>query len=105
MMYMPDALDALHDLMTADPSRLIHRNGYNVTAMSFSPEILFGKIKERIPTFEWEYAIDPMKDKISDSWPNSLDDSCARTEWDWNPKWNLDMMVDDMLAVLGERLK
>lgn len=105
MMYMPDALDALHDLMTADPSRLIHRNGYNVTAMSFSPEVLFAAIKKRIPSFTYEYQVDPVKDKISDSWPNSLDDSAARAEWDWNPKWDLDRMVDDMIAVLSQKLK
>lgn len=104
MMYMPDALDALHDLMTADSSRLVHRNGYNVTAMSFSPEILFEKIKQRIPGFEWEYKVDAVKDKISDSWPNSLDDSCARKEWDWSPKWDLDAMIDDMIATLSKKL-
>ncbi len=104
MMYMPDALDALHDLMTADSDRLVHRNGYNVTAMSFSPEILFAKIKERIPTFEYEYAVDPIKDSISSGWPDSLDDNCARIEWDWNPKWGLDAMVDDMISVLRKKL-
>ncbi len=104
MMYMPDALDALHDLMEADSDRLIHRNGYNVTAMSFSPEILFNKIKERIPTFEWEYQVDPIKDSISDGWPDSMDDSAAREQWDWNPKWGLDAMVDDMIAELKKKL-
>lgn len=105
MMYMPDAIDALHDLMIAPPLPLIHRNGYNVTSMSFSPEVLFHAIKKRIPSFEWEYEIDPMKDKISDSWPNSLDDSCARAEWGWDPKWNMESMIDDMLDVLSKKLK
>lgn len=104
MMYMPDALDALHDLMEADSDRLAHRNGYNVTAMSFTPEILFAKIKERIPTFEYEYKVDPVKDAISAGWPDSLDDSCAREEWDWNPKWGLDAMVDDMIENLRKKL-
>ncbi|CDN31352.1 L-threonine 3-dehydrogenase [Mucinivorans hirudinis] len=104
MMYMPDAIDALHDLMVAPPRPLIHRNGYNVTAMSFCPEELFEAIKKRIPTFEWEYDIDPMKDKISDSWPNSLDDTCARQEWGWNPKWDRDAMIDDMIKVLSAKL-
>ncbi|MEG0725737.1 MAG: NAD-dependent epimerase/dehydratase family protein [Mucinivorans sp.] len=104
MMYMPDAMTAMHDLMEADPSRLIVRNSYNVASMSFSPGILFSKIKERIPAFDWEYQIDPVKDQISDSWPNFLDDSCARREWDWAPAWNSDTMVDDMIKVLGERL-
>lgn len=105
MMYMPDALEALHGLMHADATGLIHRNGYNVTAMSFSPTILFDKIRERVPNLEIEYCIDPIKDKISESWPNSLDDSAARTEWGWNPKWGLDAMVDDMLTVLRAKLR
>lgn len=105
MMYMPDAIDALHDLMIAPPLPLIHRNGYNVTSMSFNPEILFNAIKKRIPSFEWEYDVDPVKDKISDSWPNSLDDTCARQEWGWDPKWSMDAMIDDMLDVLSKRLK
>lgn len=104
MMYMPDALDALHDLLEADSSRLLHRNGYNVTAMSFTPEILFAKIKERIPSFEYEYKVDPVKDAISKGWPDKLDDTCAREEWDWNPKWTLDAMVDDMLENLRKKL-
>lgn len=104
MMYMPDAISALHELMVADPTRLIHRNGYNVTAMSFSPEILFEAIRRRIHSLDVTYQIDPMKDKISDSWPNSLDDSCARAEWDWSPKWDLESMVDDMIAALKKRL-
>lgn len=100
MMYMPDAMAALHDLMEADPARLVHRNGYNVASMSFSPEILFAKIRERIAGLEVQYCIDPIKDAISEGWPNSLDDSCARTEWDWSPKWGMDAMIDDMIAAL-----
>ncbi len=103
MMYMPDAMDALHDLMIAPNDSLATRNGYNVTAMSFSPEILFNKIKERIPTFEWEYQVDPVKDHISNGWPDEMDDSVARGEWGWNPKWSLDAMVDDMIKVLREK--
>lgn len=105
MMYMPDAIDALHNLMIAPPLPLIHRNGYNVTAMSFSPEILFDAITKRIPGFEIEYDVDPTKDKISASWPNSLDDSCARKEWGWNPKWDMDSMIDDMIKALRTRIK
>lgn len=105
MMYMPDAIDALHNLMIAPPLPLIHRNGYNVTAMSFSPEILFDAITKRIPGFEVEYDVDPTKDKISASWPNSLDDSCARKEWGWNPKWDMDSMIDDMIKALRTRIK
>ncbi len=104
MMYMPDAMDAMHDLMIAPSEKLIHRNGYNVTAMSFSPEILFSKIREHIPTLEVEYKIDPLKDAISGSWPDSLDDRCAREEWGWNPQWGLDKMVEDMIKTLKNKL-
>ena len=105
MMYMPDALDALHDLMTADPAKLICRNAYNVASMSFSPEILFQEIKKYVPSFQWECQIDPVKDAISNSWPNSMDDGDARKEWNWNPKWNLQNMVPDMLEKLAGKLK
>ena len=104
MMYMPDALDVLHDLMTADSDRLVVRNAYNVASMSFSPEILFAEIKKHIPSFEWEYQIDPVKDAISNSWPNMMNDDCARNEWDWSPKWNLEKMVVDMIEKLSAKI-
>ena len=103
MMYMPDALDAAIALMEVAPDRLIHRNSFNVTAMSFSPEIIYNEIKKRIPNFEITYKIDPLRQAIANSWPNSLDDTCARQEWGWNPYWNLENMTDDMLKVLGEK--
>lgn len=100
MMYMPDALDAAINIMEADPSKLIHRNSFNVTAMSFDPEILFNTIKKHVPNFEMEYNVDPLKQGIANSWPNSLDDSCARAEWGWNPKFDLEKMTVDMLQAL-----
>lgn len=103
MMYMPDALDAAINIMEADPSKLIHRNAFNVTAMSFDPEMLYKEIKKHYPHFVMEYNIDPLKQAIADSWPNSLDDSCARKEWGWNPHYNLERMADDMIKVLKER--
>jgi nucleoside-diphosphate-sugar epimerase len=103
MMYMPDAIDAAIDLMEADPSKLKHRNSFNVTAMSFDPEIIAAEIKKHIPGFEMTYNVDPMKQAIANSWPNSMDDSCARHEWGWNPKWNLRAMTEDMLKVIGEK--
>lgn len=105
MMYMPDALDACVQLMEADPAKLKHRNSFNVTAMSFEPSQIYTAIKKRIPDFTMEYNIDPVKKAIADSWPNYMDDSCAREEWGWNPKWNLETMTDDMLKVIGERFK
>ncbi len=105
MLYMPDALEAASLLMEADPSKLIHRNSFNITGMHFTPEELFVEIKKRIPEFTWEYNIDPIKKKIAASWPNSMDDSCAREEWGWNPKWGLQEMVDDMLAACRRKLE
>ncbi len=100
MMYMPDALDAAINIMEADPSKLKHRNSFNVTAMSFDPEILASSIRKYIPDLEMEYEIDSLKQSIADSWPNSLDDSCAREEWGWQPQFNLDKMTQDMLHAL-----
>lgn len=105
MMYMPDALNAAIQLMEANPERLLHRNAFNVTSMSFDPEMIFAAIKSHIPSFQMDYSIDPLKQKIANSWPNSLDDSAARDEWDWNPRFNLDTMTADMLSVLTEKHK
>ncbi len=104
MLYMPDALQACTMLMDADPSKLIHRNSFNVTSMSFSPSILFEQIKRSLPQAQFSYDVDPVKAAIADSWPDSLDDSCARTEWGWIPKWGLEDMVNDMLSAISEKL-
>ena len=85
MMYMPDALHAAISLMEADPARLVHHNGFNVTAMSFAPETIYAEIKKHKPNFEMVYEVDPLKKAIAESWPDKLDDSCARQEWDWKP--------------------
>ncbi len=104
MLYMPDALEACTQLMEADPSKLKHRNSFNITSMSFSPKVLFETIKKRVPEFTYDYRIDPVKEAIAASWPNSMDDTCARQEWGWSPKWDIEKMTDDMLAVLGKKL-
>ncbi len=104
MMYMPDALRAAVELMEADPSKLIHRNSFNVSAMSFDPELIAASIKKELPHFELKYDIDPIKQSIADSWPNSMDDSCARAEWNWKPEYDLDSMTKDMLAKLRLKL-
>lgn len=104
MMYMPDALRAAVEIMEADPSRLIHRNSFNIASMSFDPEIIYNKIKEYIPDFRMEYELDPLRQSIADSWPDSLDDSCARTEWDWKPEYDLDAMSLDMIKNLRVKL-
>ncbi len=104
MMYMPDALRALVDLMEADPSRLKHRNCFNVIAMSFDPEMIAAEIKKHIPEFHMEYQIDSVKQAIADSWPNKMDDSAAREEWGWKPEYDLASMTEDMLRVLSAKL-
>jgi nucleoside-diphosphate-sugar epimerase len=103
MMYMPDAIDAAINLMEADPAKLIHRNAFNVTAMSFDPEIIAAEIRKHIPGFVMTYDVDPMKQKIANSWPNSMDDTAARKEWGWSPKYNLATMTTDMLKVIREK--
>ena len=104
MMYMPDALRAAIEIMEADPTRFVHRNSFNIASMSFDPEIIAAKIKEYVPGFQMEYEHDPLRQAIADSWPDSLDDSCARAEWDWEPEYDLDKMTVDMLAHLRKKL-
>ncbi len=103
MMYMPDAVKAAIDLMEADPEKLRHRNAFNVTAMSFCPEDLAAYIRRYIPEFEIRYAIDPVRQAIANSWPNSMEDYAARVEWGWEPEYDLDTMTKEMLTVLSRR--
>lgn len=104
MMYMPDALNAIVKLAEADPAKLVHRNAFNITAMSFAPEGIYAEIKNRIPGFKMSYDVDPIRQSIADSWPNSIDDSVAREEWGWNPGYNLPRMTVDMLEKLKIKL-
>jgi len=100
MMYMPDAIRAMIELMEADPARLRNRNAYNLAAIDFTPEELAAEIRARMPAFRLEYAVDPRRQAIADSWPESLDDSAAREEWSWKHHYGLSAMVDDMLRQL-----
>lgn len=104
MMYMPDALNAAISLMEADPQRLIHHNGFNIASMSFDPDTLYQAIRKYKPTFEMVYDVDPLKEQIAESWPDQMDDSCARNEWDWKPQYDLDAMTRDMLEKLSKKL-
>ena len=101
MMYMPDALKAAIMLMEANPDRLVHRNGFNVASMSFAPETLCEEIKKHKPDFEMVYDVDPLKQSIADSWPDRLNDICARREWGWAPLYDIRSMTADMLEKLG----
>ncbi len=103
MMYMPDCIRATMKLMEADLSRLKHRSSFNLAAMSFSAGELVAEIKKHIPEFTCEYKPD-FRQEIADSWPGSIDDSAAREEWGWKSKYNLSMMVEDMLGKIKGKL-
>jgi nucleoside-diphosphate-sugar epimerase len=102
MMYMPDCIKGTIDLMEADASQLRRHADYNVASMSFSAQELAAEIQKHIPEFVCEYEPDS-RQAIADSWPRSLDDSAARTEWDWQPAYDLAAMTADMLAKLSKR--
>ena len=105
MMYMPDALNAIIQLMEADPAKLKHRNAFNITAMSAAPEHFAAAIQRHIPDFTMDYKVDPVRQAIADSWPNSLDDTAAREEWGFKPEYDLEKMTEDMLSKLKVKIK
>ena len=84
--------------------RLVHRNGFNIAAMRFDPEMIYNAIKKYKPEFEMVYDVDPLKQSIAESWPNLMDDSCARQDWDWEHKYGLEEMTKDMLEKLSKKL-
>ena len=102
MMYMPDCLKSVTDLMAADLGRLRHHADFNLAAMSFTPAELAAEIKVHIPDFVIDYKPD-FRQAIADSWPTSIDDTAAREEWGWNPAYDLKATVKDMLDVLSRR--
>ena len=104
MMYMPDAIAAITGVMRADPARLTHRNAFNVTAMNFTPAELADAIRAHIPDFAVDYAVDPVRQAIADSWPRAIDDSAARAEWDWAPRYDLAAVTADMIEKLRAKL-
>lgn len=105
MMYMPDAIRAVVELMDADGTQLVHRNAFNLAAVNFTPEELAVEIRKHLPGFTIEYDVDPVRQAIADSWPQSLDDSAARAEWGWRPRYDLAAMTADMLAKLRTKLR
>ncbi len=105
MMYMPDMVRAVLELMEADGSKLINRNSYNVTAMNFTPDELAAEIRKHDPSFVIDYDPDPVRQGIADTWPRSIDDSAAQDEWNWQPRYDLASMTEDMLAKLRQKLR
>ena len=104
MMYMPDCIKSIIDLAEADGSGLKHHADFNVGAVSFTPSEIAEAVAARVEGFEMDYKIDPMRQAIADSWPDSLDDTAAREEWGWTPSYDLDSMSDDMLKNLKIKL-
>ena len=104
MMYMPDAIEAIIQLMTVESEQLVHRNAFNISAMSFDPEMIKASIQKVIPEFTMSYQVDPIRQAIAESWPNSIDSSCARNEWDFAPTYDLDAMTREMLGKLDEKI-
>ncbi len=103
MMYMPDTLRAILDLMQADPARITVRSSYNVTAVSFSVEELVAEIQRHLPGFTCRYAPD-FRQAIADAWPAEIDDTRAREDWGWQPAYDLPALVEDMLEKLSKRI-
>jgi nucleoside-diphosphate-sugar epimerase len=104
MMYMPDALNAIIDLMEADPAKLIHRNAFNITAMSFEPDQIAHEIAKHIPNFKMSYDVDPVRQHIAESWPNSIDATAAKEEWGFKYEYDLAKMTIDMLEKLQQQI-
>ncbi|ANU18109.1 UDP-glucose 4-epimerase [Planococcus maritimus] len=105
MMYMPDALQAIVDLMEADADKLVHRNAFNVTAMSFEPEEIAASIRKHLPDFKMNYDVDPARQAIAASWPDNIDASAAKDEWNFTTSYDLDAMTADMLEKLKQKFQ
>ena len=100
MMYMPDAIRATIELMEADASKISIRTSYNISGMSFSPKEIAAEIKKHIPEFSISYKED-YRQAIADSWPQSIDDTVARTDWGWKEEFTLEEMTKDMFDNLA----
>jgi nucleoside-diphosphate-sugar epimerase len=103
MMYMPDAIRATIELMEAPKEKISIRTSYNISGMSFSPAEIAASIQKHIPEFVMRYQSD-YRQAIADSWPQSIDDSVAASDWGWKPKFNLEMMTKDMLENLKNQV-
>ena len=97
MMYMSDAIRATLEIMDAPSDNIAIRSSYNIAGLSFSPKELSEEIKKHIPQFEISYESD-YRQAIADSWPKSIDDSVAKTDWNWKSSVNLHELTSDMLT-------
>lgn len=102
MMYMPDAIRATLEIMHAPAEKIKIRGSYNLAGISFSPAQIATAIKSHISSFSITYKPD-FRQQIAESWPGSIDDSIARQHWGWEPRFNLESMVADMLSHLSQK--
>lgn len=100
MMFMDDAIDAIIKLMEAPSENLKDRNAFNVTAMSVDPEMIAASIRKLVPDFELDYDVDPVREGIAQSWPDSIDATEAKEQWGFDPKFDLDAMTKEMLSAI-----
>lgn len=103
MMYMPDALNAIIQLMEADGNKLKHRNAFNISAFSAQPADFAKAIQAHIPAFQLDYDVDPVRQKIAESWPNQIDSTNAAEEWGFSVEYDLDKMTKDMLEKVAAK--
>jgi nucleoside-diphosphate-sugar epimerase len=101
MMFMEDAIRATLQLMEARSGQLTVRSSYNLAAMSFTPAEIAASIKEHIPDFRITYEPD-FRQAIAESWPESIDDSQARSDWGWSSEYDLKRTTSEMLLQLGK---
>ena len=104
MMYMPDAIQAIIQISECNIKDLIHHADFNVHAFSFTPDDLAKSITRINPRFRVSYNVDAGRQAIADSWPKSLDDSAARVEWGWQPRFTMETLVRDMYDNLKAKL-
>lgn len=104
MMYMPDAVRATLELMEAEKDKLSTHEGYNLNAFDCTPKELYEEIKKHIPILEIEYKIDKLRQSIADSWSDTVDDSVARKDWNWQHQYDMESTTKDMLLHLKNKL-
>lgn len=104
MMYMPDAVEAIVQLMEAPAEQLVHRNAFNVSAMSVCPEDFEKAIQAHLPDFKLSFKVDSVRQTIAESWPNAIDTTAAQIEWGFSPNYTLEKMTADMLEKLNVKI-
>ncbi len=102
MMYMSDAILATIQIMESPKEKIKIRSSYNLSGVTFSPEEFALEIRKYIPDFKISYSPD-FRQKIADSWPESIDDSDARNDWGWEPKYNLEKICSEMICNLKSK--